>query len=154
MTELPGAQIRRVEEDVRALMRQVAEARTEADSDRKQQVDAQRRLLLGVVDVLDAFERVFRNIQSRDGDLSPQMKVWVGNFRSVRRLVDRLAREYGVVRIENLDRGFDPAWHTIVETVQDASRPDGTIVSEVQPGYLWREQVLRKAEVIAVRNGE
>ena len=44
----------------------------------------------------------------------------------------------------------DPHGMTVVEVVSDPSRPSGTVVEEVRPGYYWDGKVLRFAEVKAV----
>jgi molecular chaperone GrpE (heat shock protein) len=58
------------------------------------------------------------------------------------------------VEIETVGQSFDPRWHRISELVQDPDRPDGTIVRQDLKGYVWRNLVLREAEVDVVRNDE
>ena len=82
------------------------------------------------------------------------MKKWIGNFRTVYRLLDKVLSEQGVTKIESLDQAFDPHWHKVVGTVVDPSKQDGTIVEETKRGYVWQNQILREAEVIVVRNRE
>ena len=45
---------------------------------------------------------------------------------------------------------FDPEIHEVVETVEDAEREPGTIVTVVRRGYTWRYGVLRPAQVRVV----
>ena len=45
-------------------------------------------MLLQMAGVLDAFDRVFTNIGDKEKDSSKLTKIWVGNFRSVRRLLE------------------------------------------------------------------
>lgn len=139
-----------VEQDIRRLMVQLSEARTALRQNEAQYIESTKALFLELIEVLDAFERVFRNIGAKAGQVTPQMKTWIGNFRTVRRLLDKPLAEQGVVKIENLDAGFDPHWHRVAEVVGDPTKPEGTIVDEVKAGYVWRGQVLRKAEVIVV----
>jgi molecular chaperone GrpE len=56
-----------------------------------------------------------------------------------------------VRRIECCGRPVDPHTMTIIEVVDDPSRPAGTVVDEIRPGYFWKGQVFRCAEVRAVR---
>ncbi|OGO07221.1 MAG: nucleotide exchange factor GrpE, partial [Chloroflexi bacterium RBG_13_60_13] len=88
----------------------------------------------------------------KEDQVTPQMRIWIGNFRTVRRLLDKVLIEQGITKIESLDRQFDPSWHRAAEVVADPSRPEGTIVEETTTGYLWRGEVLRKAEVVVVGN--
>ena len=45
----------------------------------------------------------------------------------------------------------DPELMTVIEIVEAADRPPGTVVGELRRGYTWRGRVLRFAEVKAVR---
>jgi molecular chaperone GrpE len=62
----------------------------------------------------------------------------------------RAMREQSIVRIECIGKLADPHGMTVVEVVSDPSRPSGTVVEEVRPGYYWDGKVLRFAEVKAV----
>ncbi|MGI0025903.1 MAG: nucleotide exchange factor GrpE, partial [Nitrososphaera sp.] len=144
--------LRIIEQDTRNLMRQFAEAKLSLTEQERLHIDKTKRLLLAIVEVTDAFERVFSSIHTKEDQINRQMKMWIANFRSVRRLLDELLTELGVAKIENLDQGFDPLWHKVADIVIDASQPDGTIVEEAEKGYLWQKQILRKAGVVVVRN--
>ena len=143
-----------IEQDVRTLMRQLAEARFALAEQEKEQMDKTKRLLLAVIEVMDGFERVFRDMQVKQDQIVPQCKTWANRFRTVYLQLDEVIVGHGVIRIENLERGFDPHWHRILETVADPSRPNGEIIEEVKRGYVWKTQILRKTEVVVVRNEE
>lgn len=141
-----------IEEDLRSLMRRLAEVKFEQRTEREQSHKEKAKLFLAILESMDAFERIFRNIHAKQDLVTPQMKKWVGNFRTIYRMLGSLLEEQGVVRIENLEEGFDPYWHRAMETVEDVTRPHGTIVEEIRPGHLWQGQILRKADVVVVRN--
>jgi molecular chaperone GrpE len=141
-----------VEADIRRLIKEVAEARFAAEQADREHRDFTRKLFLELLDVLDAFDRVFADMRRKPEHITAPVKIWMGNFRTVRRLVDIVLRERGVTRIENAAGEFDPHWHRATETVVDPSKADGTIVEETQPGYTWRNELLRKAEVIVARS--
>ncbi len=141
-----------IEQGIRQLMLQVAEDAAKVREDERERKAETRKLLLELLEVIDAFERVFRSIHAKKDDITPQMKIWTGNFRTVRKMLDSIVASRDVVRIENLDSGFDPQWHKVAEVVTDPEKPDGTIVEEVKAGYVWLGDVLRKTEVTVVRN--
>lgn len=143
-----------LEADVRRLMRELAEARFALSEAERQRSEATRKLLLELIEVLDAFDRVFANVRSKPAEMTRQIKIWIGNFRTVRRLVERMLADEGVSAIQNVDGEFDPHWHQITETVEDPSKPTGTIVEETRRGYVWGKQLLRKTEVVVVRNSD
>jgi molecular chaperone GrpE (heat shock protein) len=141
-----------VEDDIRGLLRELAEARSALARQEGEQRGRTERLLLSLIEVLDAFEHVFGHIGERGRDLTPETESWVGNFRTVYRLLQAALADQGVAPIEAPEGDFDPGWHSVVDTVADPSRPDGEIVSEQRRGYTWGDRVLRKTEVVAVRN--
>lgn len=143
-----------LEQDLRVLLRNLAEARLELEEAGKRQEAEKREWLLAALDIGDAFDRVFQNVQTKQDQVTPQMKKWLGNFRTVRRSLDTLLADQGVNRIQSLDDQFDPQWHRIVDTVRDMAKAEGTIVEEINAGYLWNRTLLRKAEVVVVRNDD
>jgi molecular chaperone GrpE (heat shock protein) len=147
-----GSPLTLIENDIRRLMHRLAVAEHEKDQLEKAMRDEVKSILLALIDILDAFERVFEAVGSKQDLINRQMKKWIGNFRTIRRLLENLLYEEGVRAIENLDDGFDPKWHRAVDTISDPGKPDGTIVEQVQKGYFWHNAMLRKAEVIVVQN--
>ncbi|MGB8258911.1 MAG: nucleotide exchange factor GrpE [Terracidiphilus sp.] len=141
-----------IRENTVQLMREVdAHKRGEAAASEQAQKQ-QAQLLLDVLELLDSFERVFANIEPRLEAADQQAKIWVGNFRTVRKVLERLLAKHEVRRIESPDGMAMPGLHTIVETRVQPGLEEGTIVEEMQRGYLWKGQVLRKAMVAAVKN--
>ncbi len=141
-----------LEQDLRLLLRSLAEARLELEETGRKHEAEKREWLLAALDISDAFDRVFHNVHTKEDQITPQMKKWLGNFGTVRRKLETLLAERGVNRIQSLDDQFDPQWHRIVDTVRDMARADGTIIEEINSGYFWNRTLLRKAEVVVVRN--
>ncbi len=63
---------------------------------------------------------------------------------SVKHFLDILEGE-GVLRIETLDKDFDP---NLMEAVSTASGQEGKVVEEVRSGYTLNGQILRPAQVV------
>lgn len=141
-----------IESDLRRLMRQRAELELSLSEKEREHTSKMEKFLLRVIEVLDSFEQLFENIRGKQDQVDHQTKIWIGNFRTIYRLLKSIVDAQGVTEIEILDWSFDPRWHRVIETVVDPSKPDGTIVRQTQKGYLWQNQLLRRAEVIAVHN--
>ncbi len=152
MSEEPLGLAAAVEDDLRRLMHDVAEAHLSLDEARRAGEGRLEAVLLKILDAQDAFERVFEATHAKPEEVTRQMKIWLGNFRTVKRLLDALLEEEGVRAVENLTGGFDPAWHKVAETVGDPALPDGAIVREVRRGYVRGQKMLRKSEVVVVKN--
>ncbi len=147
-----GARLPALEDSLRTLLLRLAEAERALAEGRRQQEEEARLLLLEIVEVSDAFERLFAAADEMGDRVDAATRRWLRNFQTVYRLLQRLLQRHGVAEVETLDGMFDPAWHTVAEVVSDRERPDGAIVKVLRKGYGWRGQVLRPAEVVAVRN--
>ena len=141
-----------IQQDVVALIREVAVLKADAANANIKATEDQKQLLLDMLEVLDSFERVFANIEPREQAAERQARNWAGNFRTVKKVLENHLKKHGVVRIEAPEGKAVPGFHTVVETEPELDLDDGTIIEELQKGYLWQGKVLRAAQVIAVKN--
>jgi len=57
-----------------------------------------------------------------------------------------------IEKMEGLGKVFDPNLHKVIQEVADSTKPVGTIVQELQPGYtIGGDRVLREAMVIVTK---
>jgi len=141
-----------IEGDFRRFMRQCAELELAVSDKERQHTSKMEEFLLRLIEVLDSFEQLFQNISDKQDKIDQQTKIWIGNFRTIYRFLKSIVDEQGVIELEILDWSFNPHSHRVIGTVVDPGKPDGTIVRQIQKGYLWQDRILRKAEVIVVRN--
>lgn len=95
--------------------------------------------------VLDNFERALAASAADAGQLRTGVEMVHRQFAAI---LDRL----GVKPIAAVGGTFDPARHEAVARVEDAARPDGLIVEELQKGYEMGGRVLRPSMVRVVSN--
>jgi molecular chaperone GrpE (heat shock protein) len=100
------------------------------------------RLALRVLEILDDF--VAEEFQA----LAPEERL--GFLKT--RLEDAVGRE-GITTIDASSEPFDPKKYEVVETVEDAERPEGTILGIIRPGYVRGGRVIRKTGVVITRKG-
>jgi molecular chaperone GrpE len=141
-----------IQQDVVALIRQSDALKTDAAKAAEKALKEHKQLLLDMIDVLDSFQRVFDNIGPREETAERQARTWAGNFRTVMRVLEKHLKEHGVFRIEAPEGKALPGFHTVVETEEQLDMDDGTILEELQKGYLWHGKVLRAAHVKVVKN--
>ena len=98
-------------------------------------------LIEGLLPVLDAFDRALENV---DDSASAE---YIKGFEMIRRqLADSLAKQ-GLKRIEAVGKEFNPHFHHAIERVETHQHPDGIVIGEMQPGYVFHDRVLRPAMV-------
>ncbi len=117
---------------------------------REEAVERTRRGMLAVVlSVVDNIERALEYSGQSDAAASI-----VEGIRMTHRQVLDLLANMGVRPFEAVGRPFDARYHEAVEVVPaSAEHPSGTVVAEVQRGYLIGDDVLRPARVRVAREG-
>jgi molecular chaperone GrpE len=101
----------------------------------------------GLLPVLDALDRA---LAAHD---DPAYAEYKKGFELIRRQLWDLLAKQGVKRIEAAGQQFNPHLHHAVESVQTTDREEGTVVSEMQPGYMFHDRVLRPA-MVSVATGK
>ena len=101
----------------------------------------------GLLPVLDALDRA---LAAHD---DPAYAEYKKGFELIRRQLWDLLAKQGVKRIEAAGQQFNPHLHHAVENVQTTDREEGTVVSEMQPGYMFHDRVLRPA-MVSVASGK
>ena len=144
--------LKTVGDDIITLIKESASLRSALRKCNEDAIKDMKSLLLGCLEILDAFNNAFDNIESRGIEMDKQTKIWFGYFKNIRKLAERNLRDAGVSPIEAPDGRAVPGTHTIIDTKPMAGYEDDIIVEELEKGYLWNGGVLRKSKVITVKN--
>jgi molecular chaperone GrpE len=130
--------------------------RTAADFDnfrkrsRKEMDDARRGgredLLRAVLPVFDNLERAIQSAQR-----SSDVKAMADGLSMVQRqFVEALSRE-GIARVPTVGQPFDPSVHEAIQQVETSDHAPGTVLAEVQPGYMQGDRLMRAAMVVVAK---
>jgi molecular chaperone GrpE len=65
-----------------------------------------------------------------------------------------LLEEKGLKKIKSVGEKFNPNEHEAIEVVDGGDKEDGTIVEELQPGYMLNDRIIRPAKVKVIKNKE
>jgi molecular chaperone GrpE len=110
----------------------------EREHDRNRGVEA---LVEKLLPVLDAFQRALA-VQD-----DPGYAEYRKGFELIyRQLWEALAKQ-GLEQIESIGKEFNPHLHHAIERTETSEHPDGTVIGELQPGYVFHGRVLRPAMV-------
>lgn len=82
---------------------------------------------------------------------SDAFRALADGYTMIQARLERAMREHELERIACVGRPADPHSMMVVAVVDDPQQAEGTVVEEVRPGYRWKGEVLRVAEVTAVR---
>jgi molecular chaperone GrpE len=98
-------------------------------------------LIEQVLPVLDAFDLA---LSGQSGAASPEFRK---GFELIRTQLWNALAKQGLQPIEAVGKPFDPNLHHAIENVPTAEHPEGTVVGEMQTGYMFHDRVLRPAMV-------
>ncbi len=112
-----------------------------------------RKLFLSIIEINDAFENIFKSLDSRADSFDGALTGIIKNFRTIQKMLLRMLKSYEVISFETVTgQKASPEKHLISEVTEDPTMEDETIIEEIKKGYLWQGQLLRAAEVRVVKN--
>lgn len=145
----PAEQIQKLQAEKQELLDTLVRRQADFENYRKR-VEKERQherhrgveaLVEQLLPVLDAFERALAAVDN--ASFAEHRK----GFELIhRQLWDALAKQ-GLQRIESAGKHFDPHFHHAIERVETSEHADGTVLAELQPGYVFHGRVLRPAMV-------
>jgi molecular chaperone GrpE len=120
-----------------------ANARRRAELRADLEVRAAKELILsGFLPVVDDLDRAMLAVPA-DGDAYP----WLEGFSLIQRKLASALERQGVTPIQAEGQPFDPVLHQAVIMEDAGDTPSGTVLQELQRGYLLEGRVLRPAMV-------
>jgi len=66
----------------------------------------------------------------------------------------KVFNKFGIQKMDIINTVFDPNYHQVIQEIEDKNKPNGTIVSELQTGYMINDRILREAMVIVTKGGK
>ncbi|MEF3311592.1 nucleotide exchange factor GrpE [Paenibacillus sp. GYB004] len=126
--------------------------RTQADFDnfrrrsRQEKEDfakyASVKLIEQLIPVIDNFERAIT--ASKD---NTDHEALLKGVDMIYRQLDQVLVQEGLQRIEAVGRPFNPEFHQAVMQVESEEHEEGTVVEELQTGYMLKDKVIRPSMV-------
>ena len=66
----------------------------------------------------------------------------------------KVFNKFGIKKMDIINTVFDPNYHQVIQEIEDATKPTGTIISELQTGYMINDRILREAMVVVTKGGK
>ena len=113
---------------------------------------ANKDFALDMLPVMDNLERALKTAKVEMGKSDkPCEPFFIGLLQGVELTHKQLEESLGkhsVHKMQDMNTVFDPDKHQVIQQVEDPSKAPGTIVEELQTGYMIGDRVLREAMVI------
>ncbi|MBR1649369.1 MAG: nucleotide exchange factor GrpE [Alphaproteobacteria bacterium] len=114
----------------------------ELEKNSKYAVSSFAKELLGVADNLH------RALEAAASDNIEQMEQFKKGVELTEQELMKVLNKFGITKIDSMGKIFDPAVHQVVQKVEDATKEKGTIIAELQTGYMINGRLLREAMVV------
>lgn len=153
-TDAVDAQIAALEEALAAAKQDVLYAQAETQNVRrrmeKEAQDARAYAATGFArDVLSVSDNLSRALEAIPAEMreSEAMKPLVIGLEATGRELDSVFAKNGITRIASMGMPLDPNQHQAMVEIPSADAAPGTIIAEMQAGYMIKDRLLRPAMV-------
>jgi molecular chaperone GrpE len=160
-TDTADAQIAALEEALAAAQQEVLYAQAETQNVRrrmeKEAQDARAYAATGFArDVLSVSDNLSRALEAIPAEMreSEAMKPLVIGLEATGRELDSVFAKNGITRIAAMGMPLDPNQHQAMVEIPSADAEPGTIVAEMQAGYMIKDRLLRPALVGVAKAAE
>lgn len=105
--------------------------------------------------VLDNLQRAYQSIQN-DENLkdNKDLDKFLNNIKIVEKDLVTTFEKNNIKKINCLNEKFDPNNHQAMLEIEDDNANPGTVLQEIQPGYFYKERLLRPSFVAIAKKKE
>ena len=114
----------------------------EIEKNNKYAISSFAKDLLAVADNLD------RAISANEASENADCKALFEGVALTKKELFHVFEKFGISKMESLGKPFDPNFHQVIQQIKDPSKPAGTVVAELQTGYMINGRILREAMVV------
>ena len=99
-------------------------------------------------DLLVVADNLDRALATAHENENTDAKALLEGVELTKKELEHVFEKFGISKMESLDKPFDPNFHQVIQQVSDPTKPAGTIVAELQTGYMINGRILREAMVV------
>ncbi|MDE2411568.1 MAG: nucleotide exchange factor GrpE [Sphingomonadales bacterium] len=157
-TDKLGEALDRLRDDLEAARQEVLYAKAETQNVRrrleKDISDARSYAATGFArDILSVSDNLARALDAIPADLreDDKLKNLIAGIEATSREIDKVFGMHGISRIAAKGLPLDPNQHQAMLEVPSADAEPGTVLQELQPGYMIKDRLLRPAMVAVAK---
>tara|TARA_B100001123_G_scaffold439623_1_gene576853 strand:- start:172 stop:777 length:606 start_codon:yes stop_codon:yes gene_type:complete len=152
----PEDKLKIVEEKVLRLMAEMENQRRRFEKERQEAFEfggfnfARESLTL-----LDNIERAINSFISDDSlKKNKDLSKIIDGIEIVKKDLISIFKKNGIEAIESINKKFDPNFHQAMLEVVDGTKEPGTVIQEIQKGYMMKNRLLRPSLVGVTKKAE
>ncbi len=158
---LPEVRIAELEAEVESLRDKALRAMAEVENTRRRaqrdKDDAFKYAITGfareMLTVADNLHRAIASVDAEARESDGPLKVLLEGVEMTERAMLAAFERAAIRRIEATGRRFDHNLHEAMFEAEDPSQPAGTVLQELEAGYLLNDRLLRPAKVMVSKGG-
>ena len=154
LTAIMGSEKEQLKEKLIEFQQHIAGLKLELAVQAEAHQKRENEFFTGLLDIMDAFELIENNLESKKESLDKPARMLGKNIRSIHKKLSRFFESAGIFPIDFQDGKAVMEQCKVLETRADPDQENGSLVEIVKKGYLNTRDstILRKAEVITIRN--
>ena len=126
--------------------------KNEVEKKENEKHDQLKDISLGMIDILDSFERVEESLIEKGRDKNDEACKTMNRYKTIQKKLLNLLQKYGISKIEFPDNRLIVGLCEVVETEADNDKKNDDIISVVRSGYIRGKELIRAAQIIVVKN--
>ena len=107
---------------------------------------------LSLLDNIDRATASFKNDEKLKNN--KDLNKIIDGIEIVKKDLESIFKKNGIEMIECMNKKFDPNFHQAMLEIEDNTKDSGTVVQEIQKGYMMKERLLRPSLVGVTKKRE
>ena len=117
----------------------------EIEKNSKYAISSFAKELLGVADNLH------RAIDAVSDDHKQECESLLKGVEMTQAELEKVFAKFGIKKMDIIGEHFDPNFHRVIQEVEDKDKEPGTVIAELQTGYMINDRILREAMVVVTK---
>ena len=147
-----NANFKKVEAELTQLMQNNIRLKNEIEElalSTERKIDA---MVLELIQVIDAYEKAELVVKERGYTEDETSSKAIKRMMQPKKIALSILDKYNVAQIDILGKVIDENLCSVVDTEPDLSKEEGIVVSIEKNGYLRGDRLIRRAQVIVIKN--
>lgn len=152
-------EIRKLQEENAQLKNEFLRAYADAENTKKrcaQEIEKNSKYAISsfAKELLGVADNLHRAINSVSDSHAPECETLLKGIEMTEAELTKVFNKFGIQKMDIIGTRFDPNYHQVIQEVEDKDKPAGTIITELQTGYMINDRILREAMVVVTKGGK
>ena len=114
--------------------------------------DVREELVLRILTVLDGLDRIIKLAEENVSSDDKVLNNWLASIKGTYKNLFKVLQKEGLSQIETVGLKADFNYHEVIDIEERDDVEPGIILAEEEPGYTFKDRVLRAAKVIVAKS--